>query len=225
MLVVLEGIDGAGKTTVARRLAAELPHVRVLGKSTVPFDHNPYLERKMGELRAVIWPPDLATRPEDDFGELYWLFLQAAWFSVVDRSLGPRANGNGEVTLFDGWWYRAVEKLAGCGRDRAWIESLFASVREPDLIVLLDVDPRLAWSRREEFKSFEIGRWSGGSEGDPRESFCRFQGALRESLLTRAREGSWHVLHQDEHTTESDVARRLRQAIHDRRATLKGDLR
>jgi len=208
VLVVLEGIDGAGKTTAARRLAGELPGAELLDRWSLPVDHNRYLARKMEQLRPVIWPPDLGSRPADDFGAHYWIFLQAAWYSVLERCLGARDGNRGGLAIGDGWWFRAVAKLAGSEAEREWMESLFAGVRKPDLTVLLDLAPQVAWGRREVFKSFELGRWAGHG-GGPFESFCEYQGRIRENLLAQARRRGWVVLTQDWASTPEEVADRV----------------
>ncbi len=37
------------------------------------------------------------------------------------------------------------------GLDLPWLHSLFAGALQPDLIILLDIDPALAWQRRSDF--------------------------------------------------------------------------
>lgn len=218
MLVALEGIDGAGKTTAARRLAATVPGAELLDRWSLPIDEASYLGRQMGLLRQAIWPPDLGSRDVDEFGRHYWVFLQAAWYSVLERMLA--AGDEDRVVIADGWWFRLVAKLARGEEERRWMESLFGAVREPALTLLLDIDPRLAWGRRKEFKSFELGLWAGHA-GQPFDSFCSFQGRIRRNLLRQARRRGWTVLVQDEKTMPDE----LFGTLHERISELAGDCR
>jgi thymidylate kinase len=206
VLIALEGIDGSGKSTAARRLVAALPGAELLDRWSLPLDEGSYPGRQMSRLREVLWPADLGSRGADELGRHYWVFLQAAWYSVLERALAARSGAG--IVVADGWWFRLVAKAARGEPEREWMESLFAGVRKPDLTLLLDVDPRLAWGRRGEFKSFELGRWNGQA-GGARDGFCAFQGSVRERLLEQAHREGWRVVAQGSATTPEELAERL----------------
>lgn len=224
MLVTFEGIDGAGKTTVSRRLfellLEDFPAARYYERSTTEFV-DPDVRRKMTQLRDVIWSRDVGHRTENPFTDEYWLFLLAAWFSVVDRHLLEPRRREGSLTLFESWYYRLVAKFLQKGFERDWMLSLFATVEEPDLVVLLDVPPRLAWERRQSFSAFEIGAWDSPAE-DPRLSFCRYQENVRAQLLAFAQERSWLVIRQDAGSRVDDVCRIIAAEIAARMGGVQG---
>jgi thymidylate kinase len=212
MFVVLEGIDGSGKSTLARMIADKLttkvPSVRVYHKLSPDFD-DPYVRRQMRKLRDVMVVPAEEQHHLSTLGDHHWLFLAAAWFSAVQPNRLRTARASGELVLMDGWYYRLIAKfLYKGGFDHDWLFSLFSTVSEPDLVVILDVEPETAWKRRPTFTPNELGVYErGGGDGAPSEfeMYCRYQGALRQILLELGRERSWVVVPQDETTTAEDT--------------------
>ncbi|MFJ6721787.1 dTMP kinase [Streptomyces sp. NPDC091259] len=192
MLIVLEGIDGSGKTTVARLVADALAPdgATRAGKQDVGAA-DPATEARASALRDLIW-----SSPEgqgDTFGAAHWILLIASWYAGLARLRADLADPD-TVTVMDGWYYRNIAKtLVREPLDPGWVESLFTPVPEPALTVLLDVEPDVAWSRRDTFKETELGRWDGYT-GPARESFLGYQSVVRRELRRMAAERDWLVL-------------------------------
>ncbi len=72
------------------------------------------------------------------------------------------------------------------------------------LIILLDIDPALAWQRRSDFRSTEIGRWDGFA-ADPAKAFCGYQGSVRSVLTTIAAQQRWPVVTQTTALSQAEL--------------------
>jgi dTMP kinase len=142
MLIVLEGLDGAGTTTQAQRLAAALAQ---RGKTAVvtrePSD-GPVgrLIREMlvgghalGDGRAVSQPT-------------FSLLFAADRMDHVQREVAP-ALARGHVVISDRWYHSSLA-YQGTGAERAWIRELNRHALKPDLTIFLRVAPAVAAARR-----------------------------------------------------------------------------
>lgn len=140
-LVALEGIDGAGKTSLAQHLA----HGERLGGGTYfKKDTRDNMER-LARLK-----PLEAARPESQIRGGFARELR--WAAVLDhltyvyRAVVPRLGEPGPKIL-DRWyhgglaWSVFVEGLSGSS------ETLLQCVPEPDVVIRLEVDPATALSR------------------------------------------------------------------------------
>ncbi len=207
MLVAIEGIDGAGKTHIAQKLALKLSergyNARYLNKSDIVFGDD-FADSRLGLLRQIIWP-EKGEPKQDLLGTHFYLFLLASWFSAVGKILRREQSSGRRVTVMDGSHYRVVAKAHCRARiDLSQLFGLFAQAAEPDLVVLLEIDPHVSWHRRTAFKETEIGRWDG-YRGDPREAYCAYQSTIQQSLRHMARERGWVVIPQDETTRDTDI--------------------
>lgn len=133
-LVALEGIDGAGKSTVARALVRAL---RRQGLS-VGFHHEPS-DPKLGSLAQNVSPEDAWT------GAVYF---------TVDRYLArpalEAALARHEVVVSDRSFYStlAYQGSALPARERRRLMELERSATlEPDRVILLEIDPNVALRR------------------------------------------------------------------------------
>lgn len=130
LLIVLEGIDGTGKTTLAAELAEAL---RARGQSvltTFEPTHGPYGQR----LRA------LATQGRDDVTpqEETELFI-ADRREHVAEVIRP-ALDEGCMVIMDRYYYSTMAYQGARGMDPAQIERLHEGFApRPDLLVLLDL--------------------------------------------------------------------------------------
>ncbi len=216
MLIAFEGIDGAGKSTVARLLhdilkGRNLP-VELFKNSSAKFE-EPFVQAQMERLRNIIWCPAEDEPERDVLGAPFYLFSLAAWYSVLQKYYIAELQQSDRIGIFDGWYYRTIAKAFIRERfDKNWLRSLFTSVSTPDLVVLLDIDPRISWSRRPDFKNTEIGRWDG-FVGDRFTSYSTYQGLVRNELLLFAEMDGWMVIHQEEGMDARDVVDMVVQRV------------
>lgn len=208
----MEGIDGSGKSTLAALVARALDPDRPApaGKKHLAAA-DPGTEERAEGLRRLIWSSDESAG--DTCGAAHWILLIASWYAALSR-LRPDLRDRDTVTVMDGWYYRNIAKtLVREPLDARWVESLFAPVPEPDLTVLLDVRPEVAWSRRDGFKDTEIGRWDG-YDGPAREAFHAYQSVIRRELLRMAADRGWLVLAPDPAAPPEEIAAAVVRHVH-----------
>jgi dTMP kinase len=136
-LIVLEGIDGAGTTTQAKRLVEAL---RAAGRDahfTCEPSSGP-VGRLLREMLSGGHAPVDATTMS--------LLFAADRADHLNREVEP-ALARGAVVVSDRWYHSSLA-YQGADEDRDWIQILNQRARIPDLTILLDVDPAVAAARR-----------------------------------------------------------------------------
>jgi dTMP kinase len=131
LLIVLEGIDGSGKTTQARRLVRAL---RRAGLEALSF-REPTRGRWGREIRENARRPDSLT-PEEELA----LFLKDRAEDVA-RNLLPSLRRK-KVVVLDRYYFSTIAYQGAKGLSRERIRRMnekFAP--RPDLVFILDVDP------------------------------------------------------------------------------------
>lgn len=209
MLLALEGIDAAGKSTLGPRLAdllAERDGLRAeIWRKTGWSDADDVVAERMAGLYRLIWGGGEPVR--DRMGARHHLLLHAAWFDGVYRHRMARLREHPErLAIADGWYHRSIVKaMLREGIAEEWCRSLFEPTARPDAVILLDVDPTVAWERRGgRFTASELGRWDG-HDGSPREAFCAYQGRVGVLLRTFAEQAGWIIVRPDAGWSENDV--------------------
>ncbi len=137
LLVALEGIDGAGTTTQARRLAAALEERGVATHLTREPSDGP-VGRLLREILAGKHAPTDATTLS--------LLFAADRADHIQREVAP-ALAAGRVVVSDRWVHSSLA-YQGAGEERAWIAELNRRARRPDLTLFLRVAPEVAADRR-----------------------------------------------------------------------------
>ncbi|MFD4004657.1 aminotransferase class I/II-fold pyridoxal phosphate-dependent enzyme [Streptomyces rubiginosohelvolus] len=204
--IVLEGPDGAGKTTLAR-LTAELlaaRNLRHLDRRQIA-QTSPFVTHLMEQLANMLWNSGDSRDLNDDF----WAHLQASWFSAHGQHVVGPALAEGPVVV-DGWFHKMSAKLAGQGWSRTDLDRLFAKVRRPDHVILLRTSPRTMWARREgTLRPTELGMHNRAYSELGEQSFLDYQqDALDRMTATAEREG-WDIVDVPEDEDVNTTAARL----------------
>ncbi len=145
MLIAVEGIDGAGKTTIAKFLAEEL---RKRGYDVVVLKEPSDSEygRRIKSLKA-------RPSPEEELE----LFIKDR-IADVEKNILP-ALKSGKIVIMDRYYYSNIAYQAARGLDGRRIKEMNEKIApKPDLVVLLDVDVDEAMRRvagRRKFTVFE----------------------------------------------------------------------
>jgi len=133
-LIVLEGIDGCGKTTQAERLEAALSTYRKVERMREPG--GTVVGEKIRTLLADPSHAEMTPRTE-------LLLFMAARAQLADEKIGPALRG-GLVVLLDRYYHSTAAYQGGAsGLGVSKVLDLVDTLRfpRPDLVVLLDLDP------------------------------------------------------------------------------------
>lgn len=137
MLIILEGIDGAGTTTQTRMLHAALVERGMAAHATREPSDGPVGKLLRQMLSGAHAPVDATTMA---------LLFAADRADHVQREVDP-ALAEGKVVVSDRWYHSSLA-YQGTEEDRAWIAELNRRARRPDLTIFLAVDPTVAAQRR-----------------------------------------------------------------------------
>lgn len=213
LFVSIEGIDGAGKTTTARTVAARLTRaghaVSLIRKGHLAEDH-PEVAARFSAIGRGRWNAALDAETIA-LGELPWILYNASYYAALDSALVTPARAEGAVVIVDGWYYKYALRAGTVGaRPYDQVTAYFAEVRRPDIVFLLDLAPEVALSRMGALTENETGN-ATGDDSAPAEAFMRFQAGIRGRYRELAREHGWHPVPAD--GTTGAVAARLTSQI------------
>lgn len=140
-LIVIEGLDGAGTTTQARRLVEHLNARGTKAHATREPSDGP-VGRLIREMLTGNHAIEGQTLSQGTFG----LLFAADRLDHLQREVEPQLAA-GTLVISDRWYHSSLA-YQGTGADRDWILTLNARARRPDLTIFLKVRPEVAAQRR-----------------------------------------------------------------------------
>lgn len=147
--ITFEGIDGSGKSTQARMLA---DHLRALGQDVV-LTREPGGSPGAEEIRALVLQGD----PDRWSAETEILLFAAARRDHLERTIQPAIEA-GKIVICDRFadssrMYQGLSR----GDLRATVDQLHKLMikREPDLTILIDMDPTIGHTRAKARQTIE----------------------------------------------------------------------
>lgn len=205
-LIVLEGTDGAGKTTLAEAIARRAGESKLLfvSRRCVP-DDPPLVHRAMERLSEILWGIGDGLELDAEF----WLNVQAAWFVALSTHIRPMLVA-GRSVVVDGWTYKFFAKLEIQGYSRAALDARFTSALVPDRVILISrpinvLDER---TRRPTEQGLHAGYTSLGTE-----SFRDYQTKIYERLKYYAAQSRWDNLEIGHSASVDDATTSLLQIL------------
>lgn len=208
--IVLEGPDGAGKTTLARSVASLLSHrgLRHLDRRQIA-ETSPFVKHLMQQLANMLWNSGDSRDLADDF----WAHLQASWFSAHGQHVVGPALAEGPV-IVDGWYHKMAAKLSEQGWSEADLQQLFAKARRPNHVILLRTSPQAMWKRREgSLRPTELGMHNREYAELGERSFLDYQQRTLDNLTATVETEGWHILDVPDDEDVQDTAARLASLI------------
>lgn len=137
-LIVLEGLDGAGTTTQAKRVADHLGAASHLTRQ--PSDGP--IGRLIREMLTGAHSIPGQSLSQNTFG----LLFAADRLDHQQREVEPALHAG--KTVISDRWYHSSFAYQGTGAERDWISTLNARARRPELTIFLEVRPEVAAKRR-----------------------------------------------------------------------------
>jgi dTMP kinase len=191
LLVVFEGLDQSGKQTQAERLRDRL----VAAGRTVRLLSFPSYETHLGaEIgRALKGERDYAA----DTMQLLYVANRFEWKPEIERELAA-----GTVVVCDRYLASSVAYGEAFGLDGQWLADIQRYLPQPDLTVLLDIEPQVSASRKT-------------ADRDKYERDLALLGRVRESYLRQASSARWLRLDagRDRDAVAADVHRALQPLL------------
>ena len=140
--IVIEGLDGSGKTTQAKLLAANLSQ-----------SHRALYTFEPSEGRIGTFIRDGCLYEEKRLhAEVEALLFAADRIEHVEHVIKP-ALKDGRLVISDRYIYSSLAYQGSAGVSLTWIETLNACALKPDFAVFIDVSPETVLKRLERRKS------------------------------------------------------------------------
>jgi dTMP kinase len=193
MFIVLEGIDGAGKSTQAGLLAEwfeKRGYEVVLTKEPTDTAFGKLIRRLVltGGREGIIDGAKISHEAEA-------LLFAADRAEHVDKLIKPSLEA-GKVVISDRYFYSSLAYQWARGLDLEWLIDLNRFAPRPDLVLLLDLPPKESMKRlrgrkiKSEFdKIFELQR-------RVRENYLKLTERFPEMKIVNAMEDIWTVHEQ-----------------------------
>jgi thymidylate kinase len=195
-LIVLEGIDGSGKTTLSQHVTAGLRDLKVSYCSNKEIARDKtFIERSMLSVAAMLWPKE-NTSFDHLLPPYYWLHLQATWYSLLSEFVILPKLKDEQVLIIDGWYYKFMAKLLLRGFKLNYLDVIFSHVVQPDIVILLESDVEAIWDRKSDFRWHELGLHHDYPELG-KSSFIDYQSKILGWLKILAQEKNWITVDVD----------------------------
>jgi len=139
LFIVLEGIDGSGKTTIAKMLIEELEGY---GYRTI-YTFEPWTTKFIENLKEL--------------GSLRDAYIDALIYAadrlVHIKSVIEPALINGHIVICDRYYYSSIAYQSAMGAPMDWVLTVNKFALKPDLAIYLDIEPEVGIARKRGYTS------------------------------------------------------------------------
>jgi dTMP kinase len=172
-LLVIEGADGSGRSTQAKLLRDWLER---LGYPTT----------EVGLKRSELVGEELEYAMQGNVlgPRTLSLFYATDFADQLENRIVPALRA-GFVVVADRYIYTLMARDAVRGAERSWIRDVYGIAVVPDMVLFLDVPPRVLVERSFQ-KQGELDYWESGMDiqrsGDMYQCFIRYQGSIQKEF-------------------------------------------
>jgi len=189
--IVLEGVDGVGKTTLASQLDMTEEFVHVKRKQISQIE--PFVDSQMLKHNKLLWTEDGSK--DHLLPTTYWITLQAAWYILLTNFVIEPLLKEGKNVVVDGWYFKLKARLYLQGEDMDYVESIFNPILKPDIVILLNVQLQKIWERKKDFRAYEFGKFKDSDTEERKESFIEYQTNTYKNLENMAKcDKIWNIV-------------------------------
>ena len=174
-LIIIEGIDGSGKTTLAKELSKRITNSIFLSKKTI--DANTEFQKNfMDMIKFPLW--NNKSNNIDEIDEESWMYLHMLWYHMVQEFVLKRyLKSSLDYIIMDGWYYKFLARhMVNDKMNIELVLSLFSRLFKGDTVIMLDVSPNICYQRKGHPSPSECGIHKHmQKEYDDYVSFCSYQ--------------------------------------------------
>lgn len=174
-IIVFEGIDGCGKTTLAERISQKLGEKAVfLSKKSA--DAESELQKKfMIKIKSILWEHE----ENDNLAEIdeeSWLYLHMLWYHMFQQFVIRPIQEKYDYIILDGWYYKFLARhIVNKKMDGSVAQKLIKRLITGDKIFWLKVNPEICFERKRNIKLSECGIHKEDFEMVSAERFIKYQ--------------------------------------------------
>lgn len=202
VFVALEGIDGVGKSTIAKKISEEYDDWIFISKKSI-CNTDSFVRLEMETIAGLMWKNDFG-KNDHQIWEKYYIFLQATWYSLLFKYVIEPELKNGKNIIIDGWFYKFLAKIKSSNAKADLIESLFHDIGGPNHVILLDEQPLNAYKKKKVISAYEFGTHHGYKVNSV-DSFTSFQGMIKDNLMDLSRELKWEIINVENKSIEENI--------------------
>lgn len=172
-LIVIEGNDGAGKTTLIENL-----------KKYLIEKNNEVVIQKFNASEIIF--PSIQLGKEKNYNVYVNTFLHlASIMDQLERIALPALETN-KFVLCDRYVYSVLARGLSRGISKYQVNQLLSFFPIPQKVIYLDIDPKVALKRRKKPNAREITYWEAGlditNDSNIDKSFLKFQQSVRSNF-------------------------------------------
>jgi len=207
--IVLEGVDGVGKTTLASKLNLNEEFVHVKRKQ-ISQTHN-FIDSQMLKHNKLLWTEDGSM--DHLLPTTYWITLQAAWYILLTNFVIEPLLKEGKNVIVDGWYYKLKARLFLQGENMEYVNNIFKPILEPDIVILLNVELEKVWERKNEFRAYEFGKFKDSNTEERKDCFIEYQTNTYKNLEKMANlNEKWNIVNLEDYNID-ECANIIKQVI------------
>lgn len=193
IIIVLEGLDGSGKSTQAKKLYRRLEEsgVKVF---TTNFIHSDFIKPSL--LKTKWENCDIYT-----FSCMYTMGLAYTYFKEIIDKLNQDY-----VVILDRYIYTIMVKAIVSGADIEWVKNLTKIFKQADITFFIDTPVETCLNRKRKDNEY-LSYWECGGnifgsdqmryEYTPKEyedGFIKYQTSIRDYFLEKSKNEDWYVM-------------------------------